>query len=128
MKRIQKTILLIDDDVGLLDVLAFALGEAGFQVAARVPQGVSLRQELKALPDLIIVDGPLSGEDERSLSRELKIILQTKYIPLLLISSQSNTRSSAYKAGVTAFLAKPFDLSSFLMTVEKCLRASSDLR
>ncbi len=126
MKQTQKTILLIDDDAGLLDVLTFALEDAGFQVAARTTQSIVIRQELKVPPDLIIVDGLLSREDERTLSCELKIIPHTKHIPLLLISSRSNIPSSARKAGATAFLAKPFDLASFLTAVEQCLGALSD--
>lgn len=118
--KVQPEILVVDDDPSILDALEFTLQDAGYRV--RTSAKGDFLEELhtqKKLPDLIILDVMLSGRDGRILCKHLKQQLQTRNVPIILISAHLDAKESSENVGADAFLAKPFEIDELLDRVKK---------
>jgi CheY-like chemotaxis protein len=81
------------------------------------------------LPDLILLDIWMAGIDGREICKHLKNQSLTKYIPIILISANSDTEEIAKQAGADDFICKPFDMDNFLQKVAKYSKnARPDMR
>ncbi|MFN0256427.1 response regulator [Pedobacter ureilyticus] len=119
MKR--KTILICDDDPGILEMLELVLEDTGHDI---IPEANSLNVRAivnKKVPDLVILDlwmPVLSGDQVLKMFRENP---STKDLPVIVISASTDGNDIALKAGATHFLAKPFDVEKLLELVEEYL-------
>lgn len=118
----KKNIWVVDDDESILEVMQVLLEGEGYLVKTFV-NGHRL-QELDAhseLPDLILLDVLLSGEDGRDICKRLKHRQETKDIPIIMLSAHSSAGKVASVCGADDFLGKPFDIDALIGTVEKHL-------
>lgn len=122
MNVTDKKILVVDDDPDILDALQLTLEDAGYAVttsekgeyAENLPATTN-----GALPDLIILDVLLSGMDGRTICQKLKGQVDTRHIPIIMISAYPNARQSVTNVGADDFLAKPFEIDALLEKVAK---------
>ena len=119
----QYSILVVDDDPGILDALRFLFEEEGYQVqtSEKGDYAESLRDITGGLPDLIILDVLLSGKDGRTICRSLKEQDETNHIPIIMISAHPDAERSVKDVGADAFVAKPFSIDDFLDLVNQLL-------
>lgn len=113
----MKKIFVVDDERSILDALEFMLQEEGYEVRTS-SKGTTLLQLNGDLPDIIVLDVLLSGEDGREIARKLKSQEKTKNIPIIMISAHPNAERTVKECGADAFLPKPFDIDELLQTVE----------
>ena len=111
----MKKILVIDDDDAILDVTRIILEDEGHQVKTS-DNGEALSRLGDVVPDLIILDVLLSGEDGKELCRQLKADKATRHIPVMLFSAHSKAFLEE-GIGHNYFLQKPFDIQEFLRAV-----------
>ena len=117
----MKKILVIDDDEDMVEMLQLILTSRGYKVLAS-PNGAFFSEMSKDMPDLILLDVLLSGEDGREICQRLKSSDQTRHIPVILFSAHSNlSNATASRYGADEFLSKPFDLDELLDIVKKHL-------
>lgn len=114
----MKKIFVVDDEKSILDALEFMLTEEGYLVKTSA-RGSDLLKLNSDLPDVIILDVLLSGEDGREIARKLKLDYHTRDIPIVMISAHPNARESVKACGADEFISKPFDIDGLLSTVEK---------
>lgn len=124
----QPFILVVDDDPGILDALRFLFEGEGYRVKTceKGDYAESLRDESGDAPDLIILDVLLSGKDGRTICRKLKDHLETRHIPVVMISAHPDAERSAREVGADAFVAKPFAIDDLLATAETLLASRQD--
>jgi CheY-like chemotaxis protein len=116
----MKRILAADDDEAILDVIEIILEGAGYFVTTTMqPEKVLTLKE--NLPDLILLDIWMAGVDGRVICRYLKDQVLTQYIPVILISANTDIEEIARLAGADDFICKPFDMDRFLIKVAKQL-------
>ena len=117
------TILVVDDDPGILDALRLLFEDEGYRVQTsdKGDYAETLRDENGGLPDLIVLDVLLSGKDGRTICRALKNQNETRHIPVVMISAHPDAERSVKEVGADAFVAKPFAIDDLLATVEKLL-------
>lgn len=115
---IKKKILVADDDPAILEVITLILEDAGYEVTPAA-NGETVENVHGVLPDLILLDIWMSGMDGRDVCRHLRAKKKTQHIPIIMISANKDAGSTALEAGANAFVAKPFDMSRLLSTVEK---------
>lgn len=113
-----KKIFVVDDERSILEALEFMLIEEGYDVKT-ASKGNALLRLNGDLPDLILLDVLLSGEDGRDIARQLKKEENTKHIPIIMISAHPNAASTIRECGADDFLPKPFDIDDLLRIVEK---------
>jgi DNA-binding response OmpR family regulator len=114
MEYMTHTILVVDDDESILEVVQLVLESEGYSVQT-CTTGACLSDLEAHRPHLILLDVLLAGEDGRVLCQHLKSNEQTRTIPVILLSAQS------YKAingcGADDYLEKPFDVDRLLTVV-----------
>lgn len=118
-----KTILVADDDAGLIDATSMMLYMANYEVIS-TPFGDSVPQLAKVLPHLIILDISMGKTDGREICKILKKDPFTKDIPVLMLSVRKDNEQSALEAGADHFLEKPFNMDVLLQTIDLLIRSN----
>lgn len=115
------TILVIDDEDYVTDMVANALELEGYstQVAYNGRAGLALAQKVPA--DLIIIDIMMPYLNGITLMQQLRELDSTAHVPIILISA--GAVPSKLPSGVI-FLPKPFDLDGLLTLVAEQLGAT----
>jgi DNA-binding response OmpR family regulator len=115
-----KTVLVIEDDGPIAEMLALLLGGEGYavEVARTGPEGVAQARTLA--PDLITLDLALPGADGTSVLRELRAVAGES--PVVVISAHPNQLAAPDRALAAAVISKPFDLDDMLASVARLLR------
>jgi signal transduction histidine kinase/DNA-binding response OmpR family regulator len=109
------TVLAIDDDPNIHDILARFLTKQGFQVKTTTSgaEGIRLAREIQ--PDAIILDVIMPGMDGWSVLTALKADPEVAHIPVILMTMLDN-KNLGYALGATDYLLKPID-RQFLVTI-----------
>ncbi len=113
----MKKVFVVDDERSILEALEFMLQEEGYDVRT-ASRGTALLQLNGDLPDVIVLDVLLSGEDGREIAKRLKSQEKTKNIPIIMISAHPNAERTIKECGADAFLPKPFDIEELLHIVD----------
>ena len=119
MKRPYK-ILIADDDPGITDALFTMLDFEGYDVEI-THNGSDVLQLEEPLPDLLLLDIWMSGEDGRELCQALKSREETRRLPVLMISASNDVAQSARNSGADDFIAKPFEMEELLQKVAELI-------
>lgn len=117
----KKKILVADDDPGIVDALQIMLEEADYEVSTTT-NGHTVRKVKEELPDVILLDVWMSGEDGRDICKYLKSQDSTKNIPIIMISATRDLAESAKKAGAEDFITKPFQMDDLLAKIAQYSR------
>lgn len=113
----MKKILVIDNEESILEAIGFILNDAGYDVETHTK--ISISRIKKILPDLILLDMRLSGEDGLEIAGKLKGDKDTKHIPIILISASPVNAKAIKKYGANNYIQKPFDIDFLLKKVKK---------
>ena len=120
----SEKLLLVDDDLNLLDTLAFNLRNAGYQVIT-APDGASaLEQAGVQNPDLIVLDLMLPEVDGLVVCRSLR---QKSNTPILLLTARAGELDKiiGLESGADDYLTKPFSLGELQARIRALLRRST---
>jgi CheY-like chemotaxis protein len=104
-----KKLLIIENDIDTLDMVAFISEGVDFEVIKSVTT-LSVKEVADLNPNIIIIDYRLDDGFGDEFCSVLKTDDLTKHIPVVLYSASKNLEIMAQKSGATAFLEKPFDL------------------
>jgi DNA-binding response OmpR family regulator len=117
----SKKILVVDDDPDILIAIQAMLEDEGYVVETTEKGEYAEQLQAANYPDLILLDMLLSGKDGREITRLLKNQLDTKHIPIIMLSAHPGALKETLAAGADDFLAKPFDIDTLLAKVEHYL-------
>lgn len=72
-------------------------------------------------PGVILLDLNLPGTDGREVLAEIKAAPQLKQIPVVVLTTSSDTRDvdACYRAGASSYIQKPVDLDGFMRAIER---------
>jgi DNA-binding response OmpR family regulator len=121
MNQKQKKIMIADDDPGIVDAVEMILEFEGYEVTSTV-DGTTVLDMKHELPDLLLLDIWMSGEDGRDICKKLKSMDITKNIPVIMISASRDIKQSAIDAGADDFLAKPFEMTELIKKIENLIK------
>ncbi|HEY8554223.1 MAG TPA: response regulator, partial [Burkholderiales bacterium] len=118
-------ILIVDDDVGLLKLLAMRLNAAGYSVDTAESGEQALARLAAGQPRLVIADLRMEGMDGMALYGAIHERYPT--LPVIILTAHGTIPEAveATKRGVFGFLTKPFDSKGLLRAVEQALRLSA---
>jgi DNA-binding response OmpR family regulator len=112
--------MIADDDPGIVDAVEMLLEFEGYKVTSTV-DGSTLLDMKNELPDLLLLDIWMSGEDGRDICKKLKSEALTKNIPVIMVSASRDIKESAMAAGADDFLAKPFEMDELIQKIESLI-------
>ena len=121
------TVLVVDDEFGIVDVLETVLADEGYRVltACNGKQGLVRLAEQK--PDVVLLDCmmPILGGD--GMLRAMAAVPDYQRIPVIMMSSLGEDVIAERCKGYAAFLHKPFRVAAVLSTVARVLgRVAND--
>ena len=116
-------ILAVDDSSSMLQMVAFTLISAGFDVAEASDGAVALALACKEKFSLVLADVNMPNMDGISLVRALRVLPEYKFTPLLMLTTESGPEKKleGKAAGATGWLVKPFNPEQLLNTVKRVL-------
>ncbi|HJR13104.1 MAG TPA: nitrogen regulation protein NR(I) [Rhodanobacteraceae bacterium] len=114
-------IYIVDDDRAVRFVLATALRDAAHVVTEFADAEATRRALQRAVPDLLISDVRLPGDDGLALLREAKAAHPN--LPVIVMSAFTDvaTTAAAYREGAADYLAKPFDLARAVASAQRAV-------
>lgn len=119
----KKRLLVVEDDFRLRQAINVCLTKAGYDVAAARDGDDALVQIAATIPDLIVSDVMMPGTDGFSLAAAVRANPRTDLIPLVFLTAKDTSadRISGFRAGVDAYLVKPFEPEELVAVIENIL-------
>ncbi len=116
-------ILVVDDEVGIRELLSEILADEGHQVALAESAGEARRWRERQRPDLVLLDIWMPDTDGITLLKEWAASGQLT-MPVIMMSGHGTieTAVEATRIGAMDFLEKPIALQRLLTTVKRALR------
>ncbi|MCX5681128.1 MAG: response regulator [Candidatus Omnitrophica bacterium] len=122
-RRMSKSILVVDDDQGLIKILEKSLGAKGYTVLSAVTGEGGLHIAQNKPVDLILLDVILPKIKGREVCARLKENKKTKDIPIIFLTAKNSSDDikAELAAGAVSHITKPFSLTELISQVSKVL-------
>ena len=122
----MKTILVIEDERDLLDLIAFNLEREGYRVITALDGTAGLESARAVSPDLIILDLMLPGIMGTEICKILKKSEKTSTIPVIMLTAKGEEidRVVGFEVGADDYVVKPFSNRELMLRIKAVLRRS----
>ena len=119
-----ETILVIDDDPGMLDFLKQRLIPEGFTVSTAASGKDGINEAMIHQPDLILLDLVMPTQDGMTVCQALRANPKTQSIPIIVVTGvlSPGQLEQAMAAGADDFVSKPVDLTDLLIRIRAMLK------
>ncbi|HBG08280.1 MAG: DNA-binding response regulator [Geobacteraceae bacterium GWC2_58_44] len=120
----MQTVLIIEDERDLADLLAFNLEKDGYKTVI-APDGIEgLDAAARVLPDLILLDLMLPGMLGTEVCKILKKSERTSRIPVIMLTAKGEEidKVVGFEVGADDYVVKPFSTRELLLRVKAVLR------
>lgn len=118
-----KTVLIVEDDRNIADLLRLYLEKEGYTVVI-APDGMRGVEQFRTVhPSLVLLDVMLPGLDGWGVCRAIRAESQT---PIIMLTAKSETEDkvNGLKQGADDYITKPFEMKEVLARIEAVLRRS----
>ncbi|MBU1001764.1 MAG: response regulator [Proteobacteria bacterium] len=122
----KETILIVEDDEDILQLLQFNFESAGFEVNTSMDGREGLAMAKRLRPDLVMLDLMLPGMSGFDICKELKRDSETAQIPVIMLTARSEEvdRIVGLELGADDYVVKPFSFRELLLRARAVLRRS----
>lgn len=121
--RMPKRLLIVDDEPNLLRAVAACLKAENYEVSTARSGREALVHLAETVPDLIVSDIRMPGMDGYQLVRQLRGSPRTALVPIIFLTAKDETtdRIEGFRAGIDAYLTKPFEPEELIAVVNGIL-------
>jgi CheY-like chemotaxis protein len=124
--RLDRTALIVDDDVFIVAALAELLDEEGYDVHTASNGFSAMRQALEYRPTVILLDLVMPERTGVDILTELRADAGTRDSAIVVVTGNAHLLTEAQSAEADGVVHKPFDVPVLLETVHRAvLRAAS---
>jgi two-component system, OmpR family, phosphate regulon response regulator PhoB len=118
------TILVVEDEPQVQELVAVNLEHAGHRVRRAATAGEAVTSIREELPDVLILDWMLPDESGLSLTRRLREDERTRGLPILMLTARAmeQDKISGLEAGADDYLTKPFSPKELAARIKAILR------
>ncbi len=119
-------IFCVEDDAGIRDLMIYTLNASGFQAVGFGSAGEFYAAVADTVPELVMLDIMLPGEDGISILKRLKADPRTADVPVIMATAKGNEYDKVIglDLGADDYLAKPFGMMEMASRVRAVLRRS----
>ncbi len=118
------TILIIEDEPEILELMTFTLERAGYQIVPVTSAEEALNKLNGPLPSLAIIDWMLPGMSGVDLARKLRQDELTADMPLIMLTArgEESDKLRSFDSGIDDYMTKPFSPRELLARIKALLR------
>jgi two-component system phosphate regulon response regulator PhoB len=122
----KKSIIVIEDETDILEVLKYNLEREGFRVRTCRDGELGLRLVREENPDIVLLDLMLPGLDGIEICRRLREDAVTRGIPVIMLTAKGEESDVVLGLGVGAddYVTKPFSTGELTARIRAVLRRS----
>lgn len=122
-----KTVLIVEDEPAIRDMVGFALTRAGFQVDEAVDGTEAQERLANRLPDMILLDWMLPGISGIELARRFKRDEYTRDVPIIMLTArgEEDDKVGGLEAGVDDYVTKPFSPRELVARIKAVIRRTA---
>ena len=118
------TILVVEDEPAIQELISYSLRQAGHAVlpASDAEQAMTLVND--ALPDLVLLDWMLPGISGIEFARMLRRVTRTKTIPIIMLTARAeeSDKVTGLEIGADDYITKPFSPRELIARIKAVLR------
>ena len=123
----KETILVVEDEIAILDLIAAYLRADGFPVHTAQDGNNALKQARATRPTLVILDVMLPGIDGLEVCKQLQAEQQDVYVLMLTARAEEVDKIVGLSVGADDYLTKPFSPRELVARVKAILRRRRQL-
>lgn len=118
------TILVVEDEPGIQEVLKFNLGQHGHDVMVAPDAEEAMGMLRASLPDLILLDWMLPGMSGIDFARRLRADHRLKSVPIIMLTARTEERDKVLglDTGADDYITKPFSPRELMARIKAVLR------
>jgi len=118
------TVLIVEDEPAILELIAVNLEHAGFETLRAKSGEEAVRLLGDVLPDLVLLDWMLPGQSGLALARRLRGDSRTKEMPLIFLTARADEpdKLAGLEAGADDYITKPFSTKELVARIRAVLR------
>ena len=122
-----KTILIVEDEKPIREMVSFALGRAGYDLVEAGDVTEAFEQMSQKLPDLVLLDWMLPGASGIEFARRMKRDELTRDVPIVMLTArgEEEDKVSGLEAGADDYITKPFSPRELMARIKAVLRRAS---
>jgi DNA-binding response OmpR family regulator len=120
----RDTVLVVDDEPDVVDLVRYHLHRAGFEVLIAQTGPCGLTRATETRPDAIVLDIMLPQMTGIEVCKALRDSTQTATIPILLLTAKAESadRIAGLELGIDDYITKPFSPRELVLRVQNVLR------
>jgi two-component system phosphate regulon response regulator PhoB len=120
----MSTVLVIEDESAIAELIAINLRHAGFEVTLAATADQAQAAVDAVLPDLVLLDWMLPGQSGVTLARQWRSQTRTKELPIIMLTARADEtdKIAGLDAGADDYLTKPFSTQELLARIRAVLR------
>jgi two-component system phosphate regulon response regulator PhoB len=118
------TVLIVEDEQPIRDMVAFGLRRAGFEVVEAEDSRAARAKVADRRPDLMLVDWMLPDMSGLELTRLLKRDKETREIPIIMLTARAleQDKVTGLDSGADDYITKPFSARELVARIHAVLR------
>jgi len=118
------TILVVEDEPAILELIAVNLEHAGFSVLRALNAEEAGRALAEVLPDVVLLDWMLPGQSGLALAKKLRGEARTRELPILFLTARADEadKIAGLESGADDYITKPFSPRELVARIRAVLR------
>jgi len=124
MTKAKKTVVCIEDEPEMVDLIKLILGRRGFELTGAMGGREGLEVIRRVKPDLVLLDLMMPDIDGWEVYQQMKADEELKHIPVIVVTAKAQSIDKVlglHIAKVDDYVTKPFGPQELLQSVEKVL-------
>lgn len=120
----ERTILVIEDEQNINDILTFSLGKEGYKTISALDGVSGLEKALTENPDLILLDVMLPGLDGWEVCKKVR---EQSQVPIIMLTAREDEvdKVLGLELGADDYITKPYSMRELAARVKANLRRSA---
>jgi two-component system phosphate regulon response regulator PhoB len=121
---VPATILIVEDEPAILELVAVNLEHAGFETLRAASAEDANRLLSDILPDVVLLDWMLPGQSGVALARRLRGDARTRELPMIFLTARADEpdKIAGLEAGADDYITKPFSTKELIARIRAVLR------
>ena len=124
VEKEKKTILVVDDEKSIMELLVFNLQKEGYNTLEAYDGVTAVEMAINEKPDLILLDVMIPKLDGISVCKKIRYALNISNIPILMISAKDTESDKivGLEMGADDYITKPFQIREVMARIKANLR------